>query len=112
MTALTQIYHSIHGVDVVQIAILYFAFYAILKAARGSRFGQVLTGAGILYVALLTFTDVLHFEVLARVVHALLIYLAVSTVVIFQPEIRRILATIGSLLFQERGRDVSAAADI
>ena len=24
--------------DIVQIAILYFAFYAILKAARGSRF--------------------------------------------------------------------------
>ena len=33
------------GPDVVQIAILYFAIYAILKAARGSRFGQVLMGA-------------------------------------------------------------------
>ena len=109
MNAIQQIYHSVHIVDIVQIAILYFAFYAILKAARGSRFGQVLTGAGILFVVLLTFTYVLHFEVLSRIVQGLLFYLALSTVVIFQPEIRRILATLGSLMFQEHGREISTS---
>lgn len=94
--------------DVVQIAILYFAFYAILKAARGSRFGQVLTGAGILFGVLIAFTYVLHFDVLSRIVQGLLFYLALSTVVIFQPEIRRILATLGSLIFQEHGREFAA----
>ena len=34
--------------DAIQIAILYFAIYAILKAARGTRFGQVLTGVGVI----------------------------------------------------------------
>ena len=87
--------------DIVQIAILYFAIYAILKAAKGSRFGQVLTGVGILFGVSLAFTYLFHFDVLARILQGMLIYLALSTVVLFQPEIRRILAAIGSLLFSE-----------
>ena len=87
--------------DVVQIAILYFAIYAILKAARGSRFGQVLTGVGILFGVSIAFTYLFHFDVLARILQLLLVYLALSTVVLFQPEIRRILAAIGALLFPE-----------
>lgn len=87
--------------DIVQIAILYFAIYTILKAARGSRFGQVLTGVGILFGVSIAFTYLFHFDVLARILQMLLIYLALSTVVLFQPEIRRILAAIGSLLFSE-----------
>ena len=87
--------------DVVQIAILYLAIYSLLKAARGSRFGQVLTGVGVLFGVSIAFTYLFHFDVLARILQMLLMYLALSTVVIFQPEIRRILATIGSLLFSE-----------
>ena len=87
--------------DIVQIAILYFAIYSILKAARGSRFGQVLTGVGVLFGVSIAFTYLFHFEILARILQMLLIYLALSSVVIFQPEIRRILATIGSLIFSE-----------
>ena len=90
--------------DIVQIAILYFAFYAILKAARGSRFAQVLMGVGILFALLIAFTFLFNFDVLASIVKSLLFYLALSTVVIFQPEIRRILATIGSLLGAENMR--------
>lgn len=87
--------------DVVQIAILYLVIYSVLKAARGSRFGQVLTGVGVLFGTSIAFTYLFHFDVLARILQKLLIYLALSTVVIFQPEIRRILATIGSLLFSK-----------
>lgn len=87
--------------DAVQIAILYLAIYSILKAARGSRFGQVLTGVGVLFGVSIAFTYLFHFDILARILQMLLMYLALSTVVLFQPEIRRILATIGSLLFSE-----------
>ena len=90
--------------DAVQILILYVSFYWILRAARGSRFGQVLTGVGLLFTALIAFTYVFHFDVLSRIVQGLLFYLALSSVVIFQPEIRRILATIGSLLFQDANK--------
>jgi diadenylate cyclase len=87
--------------DIVQIAILYLAIYSVLKAARGSRFGQVLTGVGVLFGTTIAFTYLFHFDVLASILQKLLIYLALSSVVIFQPEIRRILATIGSFLFSK-----------
>ena len=93
--------------DVIQIFILYLVFYWVLRAAKGSRFGQVLTGGGMLFAALIAFTYLFHFDVLSRIVKGLLLYFALSSVVIFQPEIRRILATIGSLLFQDRNRYVN-----
>ena len=90
--------------DVIQIFILYLVIYAILKGARGSRFGQVLMGSFVLFAILIAFTLVFHFDVLSVIVRWLLLYLALSSVVIFQDEIRRILATMGSFLFQDRAR--------
>ena len=87
---------------IVQILILYTVIYAILKAAKGSRFGQVLMGVGIIAAAMFAFTFVFHFDVLSRIVQALLVYLAISTVVIFQPEIRRILGQLGAFGTFER----------
>ena len=65
--------------DAIQIAILYFVIYSVLKAARGSRFGQVLMGAGILVTALAAFTFLFQFDVLQKILSGLLIYLALST---------------------------------
>ncbi len=90
--------------DVVQIAILYIAIYSVLKAARGSRFGQVLMGAGILVTALVAFTFLFQFDVLQKILSGILIYLALSTVVLFQPEIRRILETVGAVLTEDKKR--------
>ena len=92
---------------IAQIAILYFVFYAILKAAKGSRFGQALMGIGILSAVLIAFAYVFHFDVLTRIVQFLLVYLAVSTVVIFQPEIRRMLSAVGAFGFLDRQKYAS-----
>ena len=95
----------------VQILILYLVIYSILKAAKGSRFGQVLTGVGILAASMVAFTYVFHFDVLSIILRALLVYLAISTVVIFQPEIRRVLSQVGALGTFERPKfDASGAA--
>ena len=88
--------------DVAQVAILYFAIYAILKSAKGSRFGQALMGVGVLAALAALFTFVFHFDVLSQIVRWMLMYLALSTVVIFQPEIRRILAAVGAFGTFER----------
>lgn len=93
--------------DVVQIFILYLVIYSILKAARGSRFGQVLMGAGVLVTALAFFTLIFHFDVLRKILSGLLLYLALSTVVIFQQEIRRFLETLGTLLKEDNRRNLS-----
>ena len=88
--------------DAAQVAILYLAIYAILKSARGSRFGQALLGVGVLAALAALFTFVFHFDVLSQIVRWVLMYLALSTVVIFQPEIRRILAAVGAFGTFER----------
>ena len=88
--------------DVAQILILYVVIYSILKAAKGSRVGQVLTGVGIIAAAMVAFTFLFHFDVLSELVQALLVYLAISTVVIFQPEIRRVLGQVGAFGYLER----------
>ena len=85
----------------VQIFILYLVFYSILKAARGSRFGQVLMGTGVLVTALAFFTFLFHFDVLQKILSGLLLYFALSTVVIFQQEIRRFLETLGALMKED-----------
>ena len=94
--------------DAVQILILYVVIYAILKAARGSRFGQALMGIAILFALLIAFTQLFDFKVLSAIIRWLLIYLAVSSVVIFQPEIRRALASIGAFLFSDRHRGMQS----
>jgi len=87
---------------IVQVMLLYIAIYSILKSAKGSRFGQALLGVGVLAALFSFFKFVLHFDVLSKIVTYLLIYLAISSVVIFQPEIRRFLATVGALGFFEK----------
>ena len=100
---------------ILQVAILYFVIYSILKSARGSRFGQALTGVGLLAVILFAFAHLFQFDVLTRIVQFLLLYLSVSTVVIFQPEIRRFLSAMGTLGFFERAKhraDGAASAEL
>ena len=87
---------------IVQIAILYVVIYSILKYAKGSRFGQVLMGVGLLSAVMIAFTFVFKFDVLSIIVKSLLVYLAISTVVIFQPEIRRVLGQVGAFGFLDR----------
>ena len=102
MSHLNAIWNSVSISAVVQIAILYFVIYAILKYAKGSRFGQVLMGVGLLAAVMIAFTFLFHFDVLSIIVRSLLVYLAISTVVIFQPEIRRVLGQVGAFGFLDK----------
>jgi diadenylate cyclase len=81
--------------DLMQILVLYLGIYTLLRFVKGTRSAQVLLGFCVLVVSLLLFTYMFRFDVLARVVYFLLIYLALSMVVVFQQEIRRVLALVG-----------------
>ena len=102
MSWFTEAWDAVSVSAIVQIAILYLVIYAILKYAKGSRFGQVLAGVGILAAAMVVFTFVFHFDVLSTIVQALLVYLAISSVVIFQPEIRRMLSQVGAFGYLDK----------
>lgn len=95
-------FSAINVSAIIEVFILYLVIYSILKTAKGSRFGQALMGVGILAAAMIAFTYLVHFDVLSRIVKAILIYLAISSVVIFQPEIRRILSQVGAFGFFDK----------
>lgn len=103
---------SVNISAIIEITVLYLVIYAILKGAKGTRFGQALLGVGVLAAISALFSFVLHFDVLSKIVHMILVYLALSTVVIFQPEIRRFLATVGAFGSFDRPKyDAEGSAD-
>ena len=91
-------------IDAVQVAILSVIIYWLLRSARGSTFGQALMGVVILAAVLVGLTNLAHLEVISKLFGYLLLYLAVSSVVIFQPEIRRLLPAIGTFSLFRRSR--------
>lgn len=83
----------------VQIVILYLAVYWILHILRITRGAQVFAGILVAFVALalILFTTPLHLDVLKTLVEMIANSLFIVLVIIFQPEIRRVLAQLGSL---------------
>ena len=79
MSILQDIWQAISFSAIFQVAVLFFVIYAILRGAKGSRFGQALAGAGILAAMLIAFSYFFHFQVLTRIVQFLLVSIAVSS---------------------------------
>jgi len=80
----------------VEIGILWIVIYYSYLYFRGTRGAKVLTG---LLVLLLTFTlvsQLLKLKVIYWLIRSFTAFLAIALVVIFQPELRRALAALGS----------------
>jgi diadenylate cyclase len=87
---------SRHWRSVIEIGILWvFIYYAYLYF-RGTRGAKVLTGFALTYLTLTLVAQMLHLEVINWIISTLTAFLAVALVVIFQPELRRALAALGS----------------
>ena len=86
---------------VVEILILAVAIYYIISFVRGTRGFSILTGFVVVMLTLGIVTNILKLEVLRFLLTTFLAFLAVAVLVIFQPELRRILAQLGNFpLFQ------------
>lgn len=81
--------------DVVQILILYFVIYGLIRFIKGTRSAQMLLGIGVVVMSSLFLIWLFDLDVLARIFYYLLGYLAIGIVIVFQHEIRRGLALIG-----------------
>lgn len=87
-----------------EILILTVGIYYVFRFVRGTRGAPVVTGFLVVFLTSLTFTRLLHLEVLQWILSAFSAFLAVAVVVIFQPELRRMLAELGNLpLFATAG---------
>src|SRR6266481_9781437 len=83
----------------IEIALLAMAIYYGYLYFRGTRGAKVLTGLAILFITLTLVSQILNLTVISWLLRSLTAFLAIALVVIFQPELRRALAELGSSQF-------------
>lgn len=83
----------------VEIALLSVGIHYVITFIRGTRAAAVVTGFLILLLSLTLVTTLLNLQVLKLLLLALLPSLALIVIVLFQPELRRLLARLGNLPF-------------
>jgi diadenylate cyclase len=85
--------HWRDGVEILILAALAYHGYLFFRATRGAR---ILIGLVVLLLSLTVISKLLHLEVIARLLQSLSAFLAIGLVIIFHPELRRLLAELGS----------------
>ncbi|HEY5894189.1 MAG TPA: diadenylate cyclase CdaA [Chthoniobacterales bacterium] len=80
----------------IEILILAIAIYYGYLYFRGTRGAKVLTGLALIYLSLTLAAQLLDLKVISQIIRSLSAFLAIALVVIFQPELRRALAALGS----------------
>jgi len=92
-------YDKIHELwrPALEIFILTLGIYFAIRLIRGTRGAPVLTGFLLLLLALALGTHVLQLKVLSALVINFFGLLALAILILFQPELRRILAELGNL---------------
>lgn len=86
-------HYIIHAVDILLVA---FIFYHVLLLIRGTRAVQVLRGVVMLAIATFLVHRVMHLPALSWILRTFWMAWAVVLAVVFQPELRSLLAQLGS----------------
>jgi len=94
--------HHHHIRMCVEIAILFVLIYSGLYYLRGTRGAYILAGLMVILIALTTVSDFFHLEVIGWLMRGLWAVFAGALIVIFQPELRRAFAQLGSRSFARR----------
>lgn len=84
---------------IIEILVLACGFYFLLLFFRETRSIKVFLGLLLVLMVLIAVTSFLHIYALNWLLRQLSVYLAVALLIIFQPEIRRVLAEIGRAPF-------------
>jgi len=80
-----------------EIVILTVGIYSALRFIRGTRAAPIVTGFLVVLLTLVLVAYLLKLQVLQWILQAFSAFFAVAVVVLFQPELRRILAELGNL---------------
>ena len=96
MTASLIQFASRNWRSAVEIGILWLVIYQAYLYFRGTRGAKVLSGLALALLTLLLVARLLRLEVILWLIQSIAAFLSVALVVIFQPELRRALAALGS----------------
>jgi diadenylate cyclase len=97
--------------DLIDVVLVFMVIYKLLQIIRGTRAVQILTGLGVLSLALIL-SDRFKFTVLNYLLKQFFEYLFLIVVILFQDEIRRALANIGKNPFLSSASEKSKAAQV
>jgi diadenylate cyclase len=100
--------HWRDGVENFILAALAYHLFLFFRATRGAR---ILTGLLVLLLSLTLISRLLELEVISWLLERFSVFLVVGVVVIFQPELRRVLAEVGSHRLFSFGNEENAAVD-
>jgi len=87
----------------IEILILTAMMYAVFRVFKGTRGSAILSGLILLFLILLAVTSLSNLDVLNWLLSKLMLYISLAVVVIFQPEIRRVLAQLGRQPWRNSG---------
>jgi len=90
-------WHLLHWRDVLEILILTVGIYYIFRFVRGTRGAPVVTGFMVVLLAFALVSFLLNLKELQYLLGAFSAAFVVAVLVIFQPELRRMLAGLGNL---------------
>lgn len=116
MQVVVRFFETIFGVirisDILDVAILSVFIYKLIWMTRKNSFGRVLKGVGVLLV-IMALASVLKLYAVSYLFNIVIDWGVLALVVIFQPEIRRLLERVGdsrvfTALFSSQVRDLNA----
>ena len=81
--------------DVLQVALLTTGIYYAFLGLKGTRAAQILLGVGSVFLAIFLVTSFLDLDVVNVVLRWITIVLMLALLVVFQPELRRMLSVLG-----------------
>jgi diadenylate cyclase len=85
--------HWRSGIEILILAVIFYQVYLYFRGTRGAK---VLTGLLVCGIAAILISQLLRLVVITWIIKSLAAFLAIALVVIFQPELRRGLAALGS----------------
>ena len=83
---------------ILDLAIVLFVLYKFVKSARHSRVWQLLKGIALI-ILITILSDILQFRILNYILTSFMPYGVIAMIVIFQPELRRMLEQLGTNKF-------------
>lgn len=90
---------------IIEIMILWVIIYQSYRYFRATRGARIFTALIITYLLMTLLSDWLNLTVIRSILQYISLFLAIALVVIFQPELRRALAELGSHRFFSRFND-------
>src|SRR3981081_27608 len=97
------------GIEILLLSVSIYYGYLYFRGTRGAK---VFTGLAILFIFLTLVSQILNLTVISWLLRSLTAFLAIALVVIFQPELRRALAELGSSQFFSSATQKKETIDI